>query len=59
MLGTITSILTASGTPTGVSESYSGTFTASNVAVPEPFSPLLMGLGLLGLGIIARRKVQN
>jgi hypothetical protein len=59
MLGTITSILTASGTPAGVTESYSGSFTASNITVPEPLSPLLMGLGLLGLGIIARRKVQS
>jgi hypothetical protein len=58
MLGTITSILTASGTPAGVKESYSGSFTAANV-VPEPLSPLLMGFGLLGLGIIARRKVQS
>jgi hypothetical protein len=59
MLGTITSILTASGTPQGVSESYSGSFTASNAVIPEPFSLLLMGFGLLGVGIVARRKVHN
>jgi hypothetical protein len=59
MLGTITSILTASGTPAGVTESYSGSFTASSTVIPEPLSPLLMGFGLLGLGIVARRKVQK
>lgn len=59
MLGTITSILTASGTPQGVTESYSGSFTASSAVIPEPVSLLLMGFGLLGVGIIARRKVHN
>jgi hypothetical protein len=60
MLGTITSILTASGTPDGVTESYSGSFTAgAGSVVPEPVSLLLMGFGLLGVGLIARRKVNN
>jgi hypothetical protein len=60
MLGTITSILTASGTPDGVTESYSGSFTAgAGSVVPEPVSLLLMGFGLLGVGLIARRKVNH
>lgn len=59
MLGTITSILTASGTPAGVTESFSGSFTATSAVIPEPFSMLLMGTGLLGLGLIARRKAHN
>jgi hypothetical protein len=59
MHGTISSILTASGTPQGVTESYSGSFTAATAVIPEPVSLLLMGFGLLGVGLIARRKVNH
>ena len=39
-----------------VGQSYSATFTAS--PTPEPASWLLMSVGLLGAGFIARRKAQ-
>jgi hypothetical protein len=44
----------------GFASSYSATFDAVPVSnTPEPASLLLMGVGLLGAGIIARKKVRS
>ncbi len=57
--GTIPAVVAAlqnGGTLTGIT--YSASFTASPT-VPEPASMLLMGMGLLGAGLIARRKSRS
>jgi hypothetical protein len=56
--GTIPSIyaqLVAGQSLTGIT--YSASFNAA--AVPEPASLLLMGFGLVGCGLVARRKLSN
>ena len=55
--GTIPQVLAqlSSGGLTGIT--YSASFTAT--AVPEPGSLLVMGIGLVGVGLIARRKLRN
>lgn len=55
--GTIPTVLAAlaSGGISGVT--YSATFAAS--PVPEPASMLLLGMGLVGAGLVARRKINS
>ena len=56
--GTIPEIytqLTAGQTLTGIT--YSASF--NTTAVPEPASLLLMGMGLIGAGLVARRKLHS
>ena len=58
MYGTIPAVIAAlqgGRTLTGIT--YSASFIASP-SVPEPASMLLMGIGLLGAGLIARRKTR-
>lgn len=58
-IGTIPGIL-AQVLSGGVKDSYSASFTATpSPVVPEPATLMLMGIGLLGAGLVARRKIAK
>lgn len=52
--GTIGGILTDIGKGGSIDQSYSATLTATSV--PEPASVLIFGMGLLGVGMVSRRR---
>ena len=53
--GTITQILAAVQSQAGFTNSVSATYDTSST-VPEPATLSMMGFGLLGFGLIGRRK---
>ena len=57
MPGTIPDILAQLQTTGVVGATYSASFNTS--PVPEPASMLMMGLGLVGAGLVARKKVRS
>jgi hypothetical protein len=55
--GTITSILAAVSSAQGFTNSVSGTYDSTS-AVPEPMTLSMIGIGLVSLGMIARKRPQ-
>jgi len=56
--GTITQIIAAISTGAGFTNSVSATFDSTS-AIPEPMTVSMMGIGLLGLGLISRRRKKS
>jgi PEP-CTERM motif len=54
---TVAQLLAMAAAGTTIPTPYSATFTIT--AVPEPISLFLMGAGLMGAGLVARRKVRR
>jgi hypothetical protein len=53
--GTITGILAEVASGSGFTDSVSATYDSAST-VPEPMTLSMMGVGLLGLGLVRRRK---
>ncbi len=53
----IYSTLVSGGAVSGIT--YSASFVATAPTIPEPASMMLMGVGLIGAGLIARRKIRS
>ena len=49
--------LVTGGAVSGIT--YSASFVATAPTIPEPASMMLMGVGLIGAGLIARRKIRS
>ena len=55
--GTITQILAAVASANGFTNSVSATYDTTS-SVPEPMTLSMMGFGLLGIGLLRRRKAS-
>lgn len=54
---TLAQVLATIGTPGGsITSTHSASFTVSSATIPEPATLSMMGVGLLGLGLLRRRK---
>ncbi len=54
----LATLITEAGAPGGITDSTSATFSPVS-GVPEPMTLSMMGVGLLGLGLISRRRKQS